>query len=76
MAPNESRARRWRRVEDLFRGALELPQAEREAYLEAACDGDSELRREVEELLHSDAEAAEGDFIASAVRAGKPCWGR
>ncbi len=76
MAPDESRARRWRRVEEVFRGALELPEAEREAYLEAACEGDSKLHREVEELLRSDAEAAEGDFIASAVRAGEVLLGK
>lgn len=76
MSQDDSRTRRWRRVEDLFRGALELPEAEREAYLEAACEGDSGLREEVEDLLRSDAEAAEGDFIASAVRAGESLLGQ
>lgn len=42
---------RWRSVEELYHAASEKPAAEREAFLAQACNGDSALRREVEELL-------------------------
>ncbi|HEX6622614.1 MAG TPA: alpha/beta fold hydrolase, partial [Pyrinomonadaceae bacterium] len=46
---------RWRRVGELFGHAVELPAGARGAFLEEACGGDAELRREVESLLASDA---------------------
>ncbi|HEX6898606.1 MAG TPA: serine/threonine-protein kinase [Thermoanaerobaculia bacterium] len=45
---------RWRTVDRLFAQALELPPAERGAFLDDACAGDEELRREVETLLAAD----------------------
>ena len=54
---------RWQQVERLYHAALEHEQAERDAYLEAACAGDQSLRREVETLLAHDKEAE--DFIES-----------
>jgi serine/threonine protein kinase len=53
----------WRRIEDLFGRALELPPGERAAFLDGACEGDVSLRREVEALLASHQRA--GDFIQS-----------
>ena len=44
---------RWQRINTVFDRALELPEAERAAYLDEACAGDSELRREVARLLDS-----------------------
>src|SRR5215208_2357783 len=41
----------WQRLEDLFHAALELDGGERADYLVRSCDGDAELRREVESLL-------------------------
>jgi predicted ATPase/serine/threonine protein kinase len=41
----------WKRVRSLFEQALDIAPDERAALLEAACDGNGELRREVEELL-------------------------
>jgi serine/threonine-protein kinase len=41
----------------LFHSALETPPAERAAFLDQACGGDKELRREVDSLLAADAEA-------------------
>ena len=35
----------------VFGQAMELPPEQREAFLEAACKGNSHLRRQVEELL-------------------------
>lgn len=43
----------WNRLEQLFYTALDLPPADRTAYLDQACGGDSELRTEVESLLAS-----------------------
>src|SRR5262245_51575943 len=42
---------RWRRMFEVFGDALERPAAEREAFLVAACGGDPELRREIDQLL-------------------------
>jgi len=46
--------RRWRQVEALYHSVLEREPHEREAYLLEACQGDGELRREVESLLRQD----------------------
>jgi serine/threonine protein kinase len=47
----------WSRVEELFHAARERPATEREAFLQEACGGDEELRREVLSLLAHEAEA-------------------
>ena len=44
---------RWQRVKEIFDGALELHGAEREAFLDRACDGNTDVRDEVESLLRS-----------------------
>src|SRR5215469_6116727 len=44
----------WERVQALFLKALDLRPEERVAFLEAACAGDEEMRREVESLLTHD----------------------
>ena len=44
-------ADRWPRIERLYVEALERDPPAREAFLEAACEGDDELRREVRSLL-------------------------
>jgi len=46
-APTE----RWRRIEELLTAALDREPAARERFLDAACAGDSDLRREVVSLL-------------------------
>src|ERR1051325_1250452 len=45
---------RWRQVKELFNAALEHDREERLAFLETACAGDEELRREVDALLAAD----------------------
>ncbi len=50
---------RWHRIEEIFEIAVELPEDERDAYLERKCGGDDELRREVEDLISADLEAEE-----------------
>jgi len=42
---------RWQQIESLFQEALERNPAERNAWLREACQGDSDLRREVASLL-------------------------
>ncbi len=49
---------RWRRVEELYRAALERDTRDRALFLEDACAGDDALRREVESLLAQPASAA------------------
>ena len=52
---------RWNRVQRLFDHAVDLPPAERAAYLDAACGGDAAARAELEALLKAEAEA--GAFL-------------
>ncbi len=47
-------ARRWQEVQELFDLAATRDPSQRGFFLERACDGDSELRREVESLLAAD----------------------
>jgi len=58
---------RWRRTKELFEAALDRPGAERSAWLDGACGGDPELRREVDSLLASHREA--GDFLEQPAKA-------
>src|SRR5271167_2990277 len=44
---------RWRRLEALFYAALELKPEARAEFLDKSCNGDTELRKEVETLLDS-----------------------
>ncbi len=55
----------WQKIEELFEIAVELTTDERDAYLAKACDGDDDLRREVENLLNADEKAE--DFIESPI---------
>jgi len=48
---------RWRQTEQLYHAALERPPEERAPFLDEACVGDEELRREVESLLAFDERA-------------------
>ena len=42
---------RWSRLREVFGVALETPDADRPRFLESACEGDTELRVEVDRLL-------------------------
>lgn len=57
---------RFRRVEELFLGALALEPASRQAYLNRECGQDAELRYEVESLLAHRTQAT--DFLEPAER--------
>ncbi len=53
---------RWEQIGRLYDAAREVAPAERESFLEQACESDENLRREVESLFA--AEAYVGDFIS------------
>src|SRR6478672_11457639 len=59
--PDES----WRRVEELFLAALDIPADQRSAFLDRECGADAGLRFEAESLLAAD--AADGERIAMVV---------
>jgi hypothetical protein len=54
---------RWHEVDRLFEEALDRPPAERAAFLDATCAGDTALRRDVERLLAADEQGS--GFLAS-----------
>src|SRR5271165_556559 len=49
----------WERVQSLFLEAVELGPEERSRFLDSACQGDAEIRREVESLLVHDGKGEE-----------------
>jgi hypothetical protein len=51
----------WLKVEEVFHAALERPREQRQEWLDGACDGDAELRRQVERLLSNEGRA--GSFL-------------
>ena len=50
---NEMTPERWQQVNELFHSALEREPSQRAAFLNQACAGDHELRKEVESLIGS-----------------------
>ena len=48
---------RWSQVEEIYHSAAALPPGERSAFLERACNGDQELRQELESLLAHEQQA-------------------
>jgi hypothetical protein len=61
---------RWSRVAELFDQVLQRPRADRSEYLDAACQGDPELKAEVQALLDADDRAA--GFLADPATAVGP----
>lgn len=61
---------RWKDVERLYFTALERPAGERTEFLEHACQGDKDLRYEVESLLRHESEAK--NFIKTAAGGYRP----
>jgi hypothetical protein len=60
---------RWQQIESLFQEALERDPAERNAWLGEACQGDSDLRREVASLLANHQAATNSQPWAAAAAA-------
>jgi eukaryotic-like serine/threonine-protein kinase len=56
---------RWRQIEDMFEAVRERPLDMQAAFLDQACTGDAELRREVESLLRA---ATDSRFLEPAAR--------
>ncbi len=54
----------WRRIEPILERALVLEPEARAAFLDEACGGDAELRRQTETLLEADLQAE--DFLSGA----------
>ena len=54
---------RWQEVERIYQAALDHDPSARSAFLDEACAGDAELRREVESLL--DAHKPDDRFLES-----------
>src|ERR1043166_1176513 len=52
---------RWQQVEEVLQAALDRPPPERASFLNEACSGDDELRREASSLVDAYDEA--GNFI-------------
>ena len=59
---------RWQQVDKLLEQALEQEADRRAAFLEEACNGDADLRQEVESLLSAHGKA--GDFIEAPASQG------
>ncbi len=53
---------RWQHIKEIFYGALERPPGERESFIDSACGGDAETRREVSQLISAHQET--GEFLA------------
>jgi len=58
---------RWKRVEEIFHSALDLPEDQRQAWIDSTCAGDEKLRAEVLSLLDSDRTVASG-FVGAQVK--------
>jgi Tol biopolymer transport system component/predicted Ser/Thr protein kinase len=54
---------RWKQIDQILQQVLSQPPANREPFLDQACAGDEDLRREVESLIEHDQQA--GSFINS-----------
>lgn len=57
--PAASTGSRWRRAQELWTAARDVPESERSAWLDARCRDDPQLRREVADLLAADGEVGD-----------------
>ena len=63
-----NKAERWKAVEELFHRALDIPEDERSAFIQANCNGDVDMASEVKSLIESDSAASNGSIAAAAVK--------
>jgi eukaryotic-like serine/threonine-protein kinase len=63
---------RWQQIQAIFDALLQQDPADRSAFLDKTCGGDSGLRAEVQNLLAHEEEAQRNDFLASPPRLQKP----
>lgn len=59
-------ANRWRQVDQLYHAALELPTEDRQRFIARACEGDPDLRGELESLLAHDLAADSASLLDDA----------
>jgi eukaryotic-like serine/threonine-protein kinase len=64
------KSERWRQIANLYHATIAHGAEERSAFLDEACDGDEELRKEVERLVKSHEQS--GDFIESPIFEAAP----
>ena len=57
----------WQNIRKILERALELDRAECAAYLDEACAGDAELRREIDSLLAANDQATRGFLAGQAI---------
>lgn len=62
---------RWGTIEKILDKALELNDDERMAYIEYACNGDDELRQEIEQLLESVQQSKKEHFLEDNIEHNK-----
>jgi hypothetical protein len=67
---------RWKKMEDLYESALQLPETERARFLDANCAEDASMRDELDSLLSSSGESdgflSEGGFELGIQLLGSP----
>ena len=63
--PEAADPQSWKRLEDLFERALDMPAAQRAAFLDEACQDDASLRRKLQAMLEAATEPA--DFLSASV---------
>lgn len=56
----------WQKVNEIVLDALEMETARRSEFVNSRCDGNTEIRREVESLLANEAAAEAADFFGSS----------
>ena len=61
---------RWRRIQEIFHAALDVPDEERAGFVNGACPEDQALARSVREMLDADARSALLDADVAAVAGG------
>ncbi len=58
---------RWQRLDEIFAAAFKAEPGGRQQLLEELCDGDEQLRKEVEEILAATHNAAAQGFLEADV---------
>lgn len=69
MSPDQDR---WQRAKQVLDEAIPVEAGERSSFLDRACDGDAELRREVQSLLSTHEQAGSAFLKTAAVGSKVP----
>jgi len=60
---------RWQQIRELLHGAMQIPVAERSAFLDSKCSNDPTLRKEVQSFLSADGEVSQ-QFLERPIAEG------